>query len=87
MLSPQITSLAPSSGGRNGGYSVTVSGTGFGALAGKIYMSAQDIPVQSWTDTAVTFVMPAVGVTGIWNLYLRTAENAATNNVPFMFTE
>lgn len=87
MLAPHITSLLPSSGNPQGGYTVTIEGSGFGTVPGTLSYSGNQISTQ-WSDTRVTFTMPNMGdYTGTWNLNLRTVEDAATNTVTFTFVK
>jgi hypothetical protein len=36
----------------------SLSGTGFGAKAGKVFVAGKKAKVTAWTDTAITFVVP-----------------------------
>ncbi|MBN1164868.1 MAG: PD40 domain-containing protein [Candidatus Krumholzibacteriota bacterium] len=40
------------------GREITVQGSGFGTVTGKVAVSGQDAVVNDWSDTEVTFVMP-----------------------------
>ncbi|MDR3685499.1 MAG: IPT/TIG domain-containing protein [Coriobacteriia bacterium] len=60
------TSIAPV------GTTVVVTGSGFGASQGngKVTLAGETCAVQSWSDTSVTFVVPAdatAGYVGVWN--------------------
>ncbi len=84
---PRITSLSPVGGKGSGGYAVNVTGTGLGTQQGKILLGGQEVSINFWSDTSVSFTMPNVGDnTSIWQITLRTAEDVATNVLPFQFT-
>ena len=64
MLAPDAFSLAPPSitpgqtATANVGTNLTLSGVGFGAKKGKVIVGAKKATVVTWTDTAITFVVP-----------------------------
>jgi RHS repeat-associated protein len=60
---PTISSLAPSSG--VAGASVTITGSGFGSSAGTLTFNGQPLATSSWSDTAISFVVPSGAVTGL----------------------
>lgn len=85
---PTITSLAPTSGKNDGGYPVTISGTGFGAVQGQVSIAGFPLTVTSWTDTAITVTMLNAGTQlGFMNVKVLTDEQAWTNAAPFTFVD
>lgn len=84
---PTVASLQPSSGKRTGGYTVNVSGKGFGQNA-RILLSGEPVTITYQTDTLIEFTMPAVGdSTASWNLSVLTEEGVSTNARVFTFTD
>lgn len=88
MVLPTIASLSPSTGKNDGGYPVTISGTGFGATQGQVTLAGFPLTVTSWSDTAITVTMLNAGSQlGFMNAKVLTAEQAASNTMPFTFTD
>lgn len=85
---PTISGLSPTSGKKTGGYTVTLTGRGFGTATGSISISGSPVSISSWNDTTIKFIMPNVGDnTASWNIVVRTEENVATNGKIFTFTD
>lgn len=85
---PTITGIGPSSGKNTGGYTVTVTGKGFGEEKGSISIAGSSVQINSWNDTTIKFLMPSVGDTvGSWDITVRTVEDVATNSKTFTFVK
>jgi hypothetical protein len=88
LVAPRIASLSPSTGKNDGGYLVTINGTGFGPQTGLISISGFALTPTSWTDTAITVTMINVGTSlGPWDVKLVTHETARSNLMPFTFVD
>lgn len=88
LVLPTITSLSPSSGGKHGGYLLTINGTGFGDAPELVQIGGQPLLVQTWTDTAITAIVPDTGnAAGFANVKVQTFEKAWTNGSPFTLTD
>ena len=83
MTGPVVTSLSATSA--KAGDRVTINGSGFGAAQGNGYVAFSDngtnwggsgnpaLTVDSWSDTAVTFTVPAPsGTNGQWQVWAGT---------------
>jgi glycosidase len=77
---PQVGSIGPLLG--QPGISATIAGQGFGTPTGKIMFGATSAVVNSWSDSTVTFNVPAVVPAG-YNVQLVTSSNTASNTIPF----
>ncbi len=86
-VAPRVLSLGPDRGSKQGGYEVTISGSGFGAAVGEVSIGGFLPEIVSWTDTAITFRQINVGdSTGAWPVAVTTAEGAQIPSVTFTFT-
>lgn len=85
IYSPHINSISPSSGNKNGGYPLTISGTGFGVSGAntRVTVEGWNCPVTQWADTSITCTMPALPFTGPHAVQVQTQEFARTNTVTF----
>jgi hypothetical protein len=85
IYSPHVATISPSSGSRNGGYPLTVNGTGFGAGGAntRVTVGGWNCPVTAWSDTRVTCTMPALPSTGPYAVQVQTQEFVKTNTVTF----
>jgi len=88
LVLPTIGSLVPSSGKNDGGYPVTINGSGFGGVAGQVSIAGFPLTVTSWTDTAITVTMLNAGTQlGTMNVKVLTDEQAWSNAVPFTWVD
>jgi hypothetical protein len=85
IYSPHVATISPSSGSRNGGYPLTVNGTGFGSGGAntRVLVGGWNCPVTAWSDTRVTCTMPALPSTGPYAVQVQTQEFVKTNSVTF----
>ena len=85
IYSPHIATISPASGSRNGGYPLTVNGTGFGTggANARVTVEGWNCPVTAWSDTRVTCTMPALPFTGPYAVQVQTQEFMKTNSVTF----
>jgi len=82
MLGPTITSVTPTSG--TVGTQVTITGSGFGAVAGSygdVQIGTQDnAPIVSWSNTQIVATVPLSSRSGV----VQVGQNGAwSNSVPF----
>jgi hypothetical protein len=73
----KITSLTPSSG--VAGIQVVAAGTNFGSAKGKILFGAGTAEVVSWSDTSVTFKVPAGSTPNTYGVKVDTADGVKSN--------
>ena len=82
---PQVGSIGPSLG--QAGVSGTIAGQGFGASTGTLSFvgvsATTAATVNSWSDSAVTFTVPAVTTPGTYGVRLTTKSGTNANTVPF----
>lgn len=82
---PQVGSIGPSLG--QAGISGTIAGQGFGSSKGTLLFvgvsSTTAATINSWSDSTVTFTVPAVSTPGTYNVQLTTKSGANANKVPF----
>lgn len=86
IVAPQVTGLSPKTGKNDGGYTVSVGGTGFGASqgAGGVFLAGFPLDVTSWSDTSINATMIDAGtMQGDLDLKVLTAEQAWTNAATF----
>jgi len=77
---PQVGSIGPLLG--QPGISATIAGQGFGTLTGKVMFGSALASVSSWSDTTVTFSVPAV-TGGSSSVKLTTNSGTAANALQF----
>ena len=77
---PQVGSIGPHVG--QPGMTVTVAGDGFGMGAGAILFGSTAAEVLSWSNSSVTFTVPAVS-NGSYDVQLKASGGAAANMIPF----
>jgi glycosidase len=77
---PEVGSIGPRIG--QPGMTVTIAGDGFGATPGSVLFGAAAAIVQSWSNTSVTFTVPAV-TNGAYSVQLNSSIGAAANTVAF----
>jgi hypothetical protein len=75
--SVKITSLKPASGGA--GIDVIASGSGFGTTQGKILFGPGTAEVKAWSDTSVTFKVPANSTPNTYGVKVETSAGAKSN--------
>lgn len=73
----KITSLSPSSG--VAGIQVVAAGTNFGSTKGKILFGPGTAEVVSWSDTSVTFKVPANAAPNTYGVKVDTADGVKSN--------
>ena len=70
--------------GLPGSTGYTVTGKGFGATAGSLVLGGNSIPTLTWTDTSITFDLPANAPMGASTLRIIGSNGqAGTNGVTF----
>jgi glycosidase len=77
---PEVGSIGPHVG--QPGMTVTIAGDGFGAATGSVLFGTSPAPIQSWTNTSVTFAVPSVA-NGQYNVQLKSRSGAAANTIAF----
>lgn len=77
---PEVGSIGPHVG--QPGLTVTIAGDGFGPATGSVLFGTTAAPIQSWTNTSVTFAVPSVA-NGQYNVQLKSGSGAAANTVAF----
>ncbi len=73
----KITSLAPASG--VAGIQVIAAGVNFGAAEGKVLFGPGTAEVVSWSDTSVTFKVPANSTPNAYGVKVETTAGARSN--------
>jgi len=88
LSTPYVKSLSPTEGKNDGGYSITISGYGFGETLGQVHLAGFPLTVTRWTDTSVTVTMFNAGtMLGDLDLKVTTAEGASSNAVMFTLVD
>lgn len=77
---PEVGSIGPWVG--QPGMTVTMAGDGFGASRGSVLFGATAATIESWSNTSVTFTVPAVSG-GSYQLQLKNSKGLAANTVGF----
>jgi len=77
---PEVGSIGPHVG--QPGLQVTIAGDGFGTANGSIVFGSTAAAISSWTNSSVTFTVPAVA-NGSYNVQLKSTGGAAANTIPF----
>ena len=80
VIPPQVTSLTPVAA--TIGSQVTITGSGFGAVQGRITFAGKIAAVTSWSDTQAVCTVPAA-LTGVVPVVLSTADAQATAPIDF----
>lgn len=78
--SPEVGSIGPWVG--QPGLTVTIAGDGLGAARGSVLFGAAAAAIQSWSNTSVTFTVPAVSG-GSYNVQLKNSAGVAANTIAF----
>jgi hypothetical protein len=77
---PEVGSIGPTVG--QPGVKVTIAGKGFGNATGSVLFGSTAATINSWSDTGVTFTVPAVG-NAIYNVQLKNSSGTAANTIQF----
>ncbi len=77
---PELGSIGPHVG--QPGMQVTIAGDGFGTTSGSVLFGSTPAAISSWTNTSVTFSVPAVA-NGNYNVQLKSSAGVAGNTIPF----
>ena len=77
---PEVGSIGPHTG--QPGMQVTIAGDGFGSAGGSILFGPTAAKVAAWTNTAVTFTVPAVP-SGVYHIQLKSNSGIAANTITF----
>ena len=77
---PQVGSIGPTIG--QSGLKVTIAGKGFGASTDSVLFGATSASIQSWSDTSVTFTVPAV-TNGVYQVQLKNSGGTNANTIQF----
>jgi hypothetical protein len=77
---PEVGSIGPTIG--QPGVKVTMAGKGFGGATGSILFGGTGATINSWSDSGVTFTVPAVG-NAIYNVQLKNSAGTAANTIQF----
>lgn len=77
---PEVGSIGPRVG--QPGMTVTMAGDGFGAATGSVLFGTTAAAIQSWSNSSVTFTVPAV-TNGPYNVQLKSSSGAAANTASF----
>lgn len=73
----KITALKPASG--VAGIDVIASGSGFGTAQGKILFGPGTAVVKAWSDTSVTFTVPAGATPNTYGVKVQTSAGTKSN--------
>ncbi len=73
----KITALKPASG--VAGIDVIASGSGFGTAQGKILFGPGTAVVKAWSDTSVTFTVPAGATPNTYGVKVQTSAGVKSN--------
>lgn len=73
----KITALKPASG--VAGIDVIASGSGFGTTQGKILFGPGTAVVKAWSDTSVTFTVPASSTPNTYGVKVQTSAGSKSN--------
>jgi len=86
-VAPRCNGPSPNMGSKQGGYEVTLGGTGLGSTVGSVHVGGFSAEIVSWSDTGIVFKQINVGdTTGDWPLSITTAEGAEVSAGTFRFT-
>lgn len=77
---PEAGSIGPHVG--QPGVQVTIAGDGFGSAKGSVLFGSATAAVTSWSNTSVTFTVPAV-TNGTYSVQLKSETGIAANTIPF----
>ncbi|HOU52846.1 MAG TPA: IPT/TIG domain-containing protein [Myxococcota bacterium] len=88
LSTPQVTGVSPSQGKNDGGYSITLSGHGFGDVPGSVHLAGFRLNVTAWSDQSITATMFNAGtMTGNVDLKVLTTEGAWSNAATFTLVD
>src|SRR5260370_24135015 len=77
---PEVGSIGPTVG--QPGVKVTIAGKGFGSATGSVLFGSTAATINSWSDTGVTFTVPAVR-NAIYNVQLKNSSGPPSKNLQF----
>jgi glycosidase len=77
---PEVGSIGPTLG--QPGLKVTIVGKGFGSATGQVLFGTTAASIYSWSDSSVTFIVPAVG-NGVYQVQLKNSSGTAANTIQF----
>jgi hypothetical protein len=77
---PEVGSIGPTVG--QPGTVVTLTGKGFGTVAGSVLFNSAAATIASWSDSSATFAVPKV-TNGVYQVQLKTASGNPANAIPF----
>jgi RHS repeat-associated protein len=82
---PNILSVSATTGST--GSPVSISGSGFGASQGssEVMLNGSPVPINSWTDTAISFTVPSSATSGPLTVSVAPSMNDS-NSVAFTVT-
>jgi glycosidase len=77
---PQVGSIGPTLA--QPGVAVTIAGEHFGANTGSVLFGTTAAPIKLWSDSSVSFTVPAVA-NGVYNVQLKDSSGRAANTIQF----
>jgi hypothetical protein len=77
---PEAGSIGPTVG--QSGVKVTIAGKGLGGSTGSVLFGSTAASIASWSDTQVTFNVPAVAP-GLYNVQLKNSNGTSANPIQF----
>ena len=77
---PEAGSIGPHAG--QPGMQVTLAGDGFGDAAGAVLFGSAGATVLSWSNTSITFSVPAISG-GVYRVRLKSSAGSESNTLPF----
>lgn len=77
---PQVGSIGPTLA--QPGVLVTIAGEHFGTNTGSVLFGTTAAPIQSWSDSSVTFTVPFV-TNGVYNVQLKDSNGNVANTIQF----
>jgi glycosidase len=77
---PSVGSIGPTVG--QPGMTVTIAGDNFGASTGSLTINGAAATINTWTNTSVTFAVPAVA-NGVYQAQLKSSGGVLANTIQF----
>ena len=77
---PSVGSIGPTVG--QPGMNVTIAGDSFGANQGSVTINGVAATIQTWSNTSITFRVPAVA-NGVYQAQVKNSAGAAANTIQF----
>ena len=78
---PTLTGLSPASVNLNTPTVITISGGGFGPRTGTLLVGGVNYTPTSWSETSITFTLPAQTTPGTLTVYVFHASGARSNGL------